>query len=167
MKVKGQFWMRWVEEYTPPGSVSGHDILPGLPRKRVPDPYAPCILVVDDDVEIQRLFSRILEEAGYFVKAATGGREALQLAEDWFFELAVVDMSMPDMDGFEVIKAMRESVPGVKILMVSGYTAAGNLLPLAKKLGASATLQKPFDVKTLLNTVCGILASTETATVVQ
>src|SRR5690348_8095425 len=66
MKVKEQFWMRWVEEETPPGSGSGHDILPGLPRKRVPDPYAPCILVVDDDVEIQRLFSRILEEAGYF-----------------------------------------------------------------------------------------------------
>jgi len=166
MKVRNNFACVGLKRKTPPGSGSGHDILPGLPRKRVPDPYAPCILVVDDDVEIQRLFSRILEEAGYFVKAATGGREALQLAEDWFFELAVVDMSMPDMDGFEVIKAMRESAPGVKILMVSGYTV-GNLLPLAKKLGASATLQKPFDPKTLLNTVCGILASTETAPVVQ
>jgi len=131
-----------------------------LGPRRVPDPYAPCILVVDDDAEVQRLFSRVLEEAGYFVKVAGGGKEALRLAEDWSFELAVVDMTMPDMDGFEVLKAMRQSDPRVKILMVSG-SSFSNLLPLAKKLGASATLQKPFDPETLLNTVCRILASAE------
>ena len=89
--------------------------------KRTPEPYAPCLLVADDDAQIRTLFRRVLQEAGYLVTEARNGREALLALSDRFFELMILDLSMPDTDGFEVLKLARTELPKLKILVISGF----------------------------------------------
>jgi CheY-like chemotaxis protein len=126
--------------------------------KRRPEPYAPSILVVDDDARDRTLVRRILEDAGYYVAEAASGREGFQFAKDRFFEVVVVDISMPDMDGFELLRAIRSELPDVKALLVSGYMA-GTFLSIAEKLGAAATLDKALASENLLPAVCLLIAS--------
>jgi len=126
--------------------------------KRQPEPYTPSILVVDDDAQIRTLFRRILEDAGYFVAEAASGREGFRFVRDRFFEVVVMDISMPDMDGFELLRAIRSELPDVKALIVSGYMAR-TFLSIAQKLGAAATLDKALASESLLPVVCRLIAS--------
>jgi len=126
--------------------------------KHRPEPYAPSILVIDDDAQIRTLFRRLLEDAGYYVAEAASGREGFRAAKDRFFEVVVMDMSMPDMDGFELLRAIRTELPAVKSLIVSGYMT-GTFLPIAEKLGATATLDKVRASESLLSVVCRLVAA--------
>jgi CheY-like chemotaxis protein len=125
---------------------------------RMPHPYAPCILVVDDEPPIRSLFTAILQDAGFFVSEATTGRQALHLLEERYFELVILDLSMPDIDGFDLLKIVRQELPHVKVLVISGYMQ-GPMLEAAKLFGAVGTLSKPSAPKTLLLKVCDILQS--------
>ena len=126
------------------------------PSHRHAEPYVPSILVVDDDPHIRASFRRILEEAGYLVTDAGTGKEASNAARDWFFEVMILDLSMPQDDGFDVIRSVRDWAPGLKILVVSEFMA-GRMLPVAAKLGAAATLNKADASDKLLTEVCGLL----------
>lgn len=132
--------------------------MPTTPKHRRAEPYVPSILVVDDDPEIRNLFRRILEDVGYLVTDAGNGREASKAASEWFFELMILDLSMPNEDGFEVIRAVRGHAPDLKILVVSDFMA-GRMLPVAAKLGAHATMNKAEAPARLLIAVCGLLES--------
>jgi CheY-like chemotaxis protein len=125
--------------------------------RRSPEPYAPSILIVDDLAEITRLGRRILEEIGYFVTEASSGKEALAALETTFFDLIVLDLSMPEMDGFEFLNAVRGELPELKIIIMSGFMPA-TMLHAAKLSGATATLAKPFSADSLLSVVCQVLA---------
>jgi len=129
--------------------------------KRTPAPYAPCVLVADDEAQIRTLFRRLLEETGYFVTEARNGREALRALSDQFFELMILDLSMPDMDGFEVLKLARTELPNLKVLVMSGFMH-GALLEAATLCGAAAVLEKPLSPDSLLTTVCKVLGARET-----
>ncbi|HTT61839.1 MAG TPA: response regulator transcription factor [Bryobacteraceae bacterium] len=126
------------------------------PSRRTPEPYAPCVLIVDDDQHVRGSFREILEEAGYFVTEASNGREALRAAADWFFEVLIVDLSMPDADGLEAIRSIRSELPGAKILAISGFME-GAMLSVAAKMGATATLNKSVAREQLLSKVCQLL----------
>lgn len=130
--------------------------MPESPKHRRPEPYVPSILVVDDDPQVRALFRSILEEAGYLVCDASTGREASKATSEWFFELMILDLSMPQEDGFEVIRSVRSSAPGLKILAVSDFMA-GRMLPVASKMGAAATMKKADASDRLLTTVCQLL----------
>jgi len=125
--------------------------------KRKPEPYAPSILVADDDAQLRTLFRRILEEAGYFVTEAAAGRIAVSAARERFFDVLITDLSMPDIDGFELISMIRSELPGIKVLVVSGYMSGG-LLPLAGKLAATAWLDKLLAPGLLLPVVGRLIA---------
>ena len=125
--------------------------------RRSPEPDAPSILIVDDDPNIQRLCRRILEETGYFVTEASSSKEALAAIETTFFDLILLDLTMPEMDGFEFLKAVRGELPKLKIIIMSGFMPA-TMLPAAKLFGATATLAKPFSPDSLLSVVCQVLA---------
>jgi CheY-like chemotaxis protein len=114
---------------------------------------------VDDEEPIRRLLRRGLEGVGYFVEEAASGRDAMRAVEDKFFDLLVLDLSMPEMDGFEVIRAIRRELPHIKIIVSSGFLAGSNMLRMAELLGADATIQKPTSRDDLLKTVCDVLAS--------
>ena len=117
----------------------------------------PCtILVVDDDAQIRGLCRTTLEESGYLVREAGNGQRALGAIQETTFDLIVLDLSMPDMDGFEFLKVVRAIVPKLKIVVISGFLG-GTMLTAAKLFGAAATLAKPFSSDSLLSAVDEVL----------
>jgi len=122
------------------------------------------ILLIDDDGTVRKVVKSMLEQAGFEVVEAANGASGLKALAAGDFDLAVVDIFMPDMDGLETIKALRERVPGVRILAMSGFRprlscADGpDFLAMAIKLGAVLSLQKPFGGPDLVRAVETCLA---------
>jgi len=108
---------------------------------RRPAPGSVRILVVDDDPQVRELFGVLLERAGYGVSQAKSGREALKSLRHNRFDILVLDLEMPDLDGFDVLKVTRSEFKRLKVLVVSGYLD-GVLLKAAECLGAAASLNK-------------------------
>ncbi len=111
------------------------------------------ILLIDDDASIRMIFQVTLERAGHHVLTAEHGKHGLRLLEHQAVDLIIVDIFMPELDGFELIPLLRESYPASKIIAISGVSGEGNYLDAAKYLGAHDTLKKPFSPQELLDTV--------------
>jgi CheY-like chemotaxis protein len=103
---------------------------------------SPHILIVDDDRQVLRFFKKTLEESGYTVTATTSGKQALAFIQKSMPDLLVLDLEMPEPDGFDILKAERAKFPHLRTIVVSGYLH-GALLQAAKIFGATATLEKP------------------------
>jgi DNA-binding response OmpR family regulator len=128
-----------------------------LDRQTPVDCMHHTILVVDDDTQVRTLCRLTLEESGYLVSEATNGKNALAAIEETDFALIVLDLAMPDMDGFEFLKGVRAKSPKPKILVISGFLG-GTMLAAAKLFGAAATLAKAFSPDSLLLVVSEVLA---------
>lgn len=113
------------------------------------------ILIVDDYLEFRRMLSRLLESAGYRVREAENGAEALQMHRSAPADLIITDILMPEKEGLETIRELRREYPDIKIIAMSGggQAGTGTYLNLAEKLGASRTFIKPFEVLDLLEAV--------------
>jgi CheY-like chemotaxis protein len=128
------------------------------PSAAMPELKFRCsILVVDDDSQVRKLFSQVLNKAGYAVYEACNGLEAKAFLQRIQFDLIILDLNMPEMDGFEVLKFARSELPGVKIIVASGFMQ-GTMLKAAKLFGAAATLDKPVPISLLLSTVREVMA---------
>ncbi|MEW6115804.1 MAG: response regulator [Nitrospirota bacterium] len=79
------------------------------------------ILVVDDEKNILKLYQAELEDEGYTVVTANSGREALEVFEKENPDLVTLDILMPDMDGIQVLRQMKEKRPSVPIIMLTAY----------------------------------------------
>jgi DNA-binding response OmpR family regulator len=117
------------------------------------------ILLIDDDDQVRMLFQIALEEAGYHVLSAPGGKEGLRLLHDQVVDVIVVDIFMPEMDGLELIQLLRKTRPTSKIIAISGGSGERNYLDTAKYFGANDTLKKPFSLQELLHAVATQLKS--------
>jgi len=117
---------------------------------------APRILIVDDEVHVRKLFVAVLAESGFAVTAAQNGRHALSLLSDAEFDVVILDMCLPDMDGLELIRRLHGDYPFLKIAAVSGFMG-GTLQREAMSAGADATLSKPTTAMRLRNTVYALL----------
>lgn len=117
---------------------------------------AKQILIVDDDGNDVALFRRILEGAGYVVSGAQSGKQAVSAIQERAFDLVILDLSIPDMDGFEILRAIRRLTVQVRVLVVSGFMF-GQLSAAAKALGAAAVLDKKVAVDMLLVAVENLL----------
>jgi len=102
------------------------------------------ILVVDDEEIVIRSCLRILGAGGYQVEAVASGREALQKIDEAPFDVLLLDIMMPKMDGLEVLQKVKESHPDIQVIMVTGLAQVGTAVR-AMKLGAFDYLPKPFD----------------------
>ncbi len=127
--------------------------------KPVPDPSMPIsdskvrVLVVDDDEKILRFLHSSIRLAGYDVMTANCGEEALQLIESGKPQCMVLDMLMPAMDGFEVLKRLR-STSEMPVIAVSAHADnAGQAL----SLGANVFLAKPFRPDKLIKKIRAIV----------
>ena len=110
------------------------------------------ILIVDDDENIRKTMKAILEDENYFVEIATNGKEAIQMSNEKMFNLALLDIRLPDMEGVELLKLMKEYVPRTRKIMVTGFPTIQNAVTAVNKK-ADAYLLKPVDVEKLLELV--------------
>ena len=112
------------------------------------------ILVVDDDENILNLERTILEQKGFDVTTATGGADALQLLADHPFDLVLLDVMMPELDGFTVCRKIKED-PRLKDIPVIFLTAKGGGEALAEgfESGAVMYINKPFTANKLITIV--------------
>ncbi|HEY3445406.1 MAG TPA: sigma-54 dependent transcriptional regulator [Myxococcales bacterium] len=115
-----------------------------------------AVLVVDDD-ESSREFQRdVLGGEGYQVRVAPGGAEALQMLEGGAFDLVLLDVRMPGVDGLEVLKRFREKGGQAPVIVLSALGAAEDVVK-AMRLGASDYLTKPIEVADLLSSAARAL----------
>lgn len=120
------------------------------------------ILVVDDNIHTQALMMAILEAEQFSVTVANDGQEALDILESRHIDLAVVDIMMPNMDGYELTKILREANNDLPILMISAKQ-----LPADKKqgflVGIDDYMTKPFDEEEMILRVRALLRRSKIA----
>jgi len=107
------------------------------------------ILIVDDDENITKTMKAILQDEGYLVETAVTGDEAIQKAEKTPYNIALLDIRLPDMEGIELLKLINDGVPRTRKIMVTGYPSMQNAIAALNK-GADAYLIKPVEVDSLL-----------------
>jgi two-component system nitrogen regulation response regulator NtrX len=112
----------------------------------------PKILVVDDDETIRTTMKAILQDEGYQVDLAGTGKEAIQKTTEKNYNVALLDIRLPDMEGVELLKLLKDGVPRTRKIMVTGYPSMQNAISALNK-NADAYLLKPVDVEKLLATV--------------
>lgn len=105
---------------------------------------AKKILVVDDNAEFCRNVSDILELKHWSVVTAHDGQEALELAKDGSFDLALMDCRMPFLNGVEAFEKMKENTPEIRVILMSAY-AVEEKIHKALRDGALDFLKKPID----------------------
>jgi DNA-binding NtrC family response regulator len=110
------------------------------------------ILVVDDDESIRKTMKAILEDEGYIVDLAATGSEAIQKTNEKAYNIALLDIRLPDMEGVELLKLIKDTVPHTRKIMVTGYPSMQNAVAALNK-NADAYLTKPVNVEKLLNMV--------------
>src|SRR5664279_2842973 len=86
------------------------------------------ILVVDDDETIRTTMKATLEGEGYLVDLAGTGKEAIQKTQEKTYNVALLDIRLPDMEGVELLKLMRDSIPRTRKIMVTGYPTMQNAI---------------------------------------
>lgn len=117
------------------------------------------ILVIDDERAVRELVGLILSRAGYEVTTACDGREGLRRVEEEAPDLVITDITMPDMEGIELILLLRKRHAGVPIVAMSGNVVGRGFLKVTEVLGAAATLNKPFSAQELITIVREALAN--------
>jgi len=112
------------------------------------------ILVVDDSMETTEMLGKLLQLEGAFVESARSGAEALEIAQRKTFDLVVSDISMPEMDGYQLLKKLRElpSMANVPAVALTGY-GRGADVDRALEEGFAEHLTKPLDLDQLLKIV--------------
>ena len=118
------------------------------------------VLVVDDDSLTRALIRELVEPIASEVIEASDGRSACKVCRVARPDLVILDLVMPEQDGFETLKALRTDYPGVRIIVMSG-AFDGMFLRAAKRLGANATLNKPFTAKELTQAILSAESSNE------
>ena len=106
------------------------------------------ILIVDDEQSYRQLLSLVFEEQGNSIRTAMNGRQALELLQAEPADVIISDVKMPDMDGIEMLRAVRETLPDVGVILMTAFASVETARE-AFKLGADDFIQKPFDVEEL------------------
>jgi DNA-binding response OmpR family regulator len=107
------------------------------------------ILVADDERNIRKTLAMILEAAGYRVDAAADGEEALDKCKEQFYDIALVDIQMPKLDGLALLQKIRALKPKTAVVIMTAYGSVARAVE-AMKLGAVDFLEKPFEPKIIL-----------------
>lgn len=116
------------------------------------------ILVVDDEEALRSVLCAELEGEGYQVASAIDGQDAIDIISKKEFDLVLLDIKMPNIDGFEVLKFIKEKRPQTKVVMLTGFADLKNAIE-SKKLGAEDFVSKPYDLVDLLTTVERVLST--------
>jgi DNA-binding NtrC family response regulator len=107
------------------------------------------ILVVDDDYEIRETLSSVLLSEGYMVETVKNGKEAIKASETAYFDVALIDMELPDMNGIEILRRLKEKQPRMVMIIITGFASLENAVKAVNE-GAHGYVLKPFNVGELL-----------------
>ena len=118
------------------------------------------ILIVDDDKGILKSFSAILELKGYRVSTAESGQEAIEKFQAKYYNMALIDIKLPDLEGTKLLKEFHQINPDTKQIMVTGYATLENAIE-SLNLGADGYLVKPVTPGKLLSYVADKLKEQE------
>jgi signal transduction histidine kinase len=110
------------------------------------------ILIVDDDESTRRSLRLIFEKMGYETETAGTGREAIEKAQGRFFNLALLDIRLPDMAGIQLLAPLKEMHPDMAVILVTGYASLKTAVQALNE-GASGYITKPLDMDEVLVTV--------------
>jgi DNA-binding NtrC family response regulator len=110
------------------------------------------ILVIDDDSSVRKVLATALEDEGYSVETAENGTEAIRKSNSNFYNLALIDIRLPDMEGTRLLTEMKETTPKMVKIIITGYPGLQNAVEAVNK-GADAYIVKPFKMDSLLKTV--------------
>ncbi|HJS50860.1 MAG TPA: sigma-54 dependent transcriptional regulator [Pyrinomonadaceae bacterium] len=106
------------------------------------------ILIVDDEQSYRQLLSLVFEGDGHTLRTAVNGREALEMLQAEPADVVISDVKMPDMDGIDMLQAVRETQPDLGVILMTAFASVETARE-AFKLGADDFIQKPFDVEEL------------------
>jgi len=112
----------------------------------------PSILIVEDDTNIRKTLNAILQRKGYSTDTAENGREAIQKSKAKFFNLALLDIKLPDIEGTKLLTTMHENLPKMVKIMITGYPSLENTVE-AVNLGAHAYIIKPVKPEKLIKLI--------------
>ena len=114
------------------------------------------ILIAEDDAELRQLFSRVLTKNGYNVKGVSNGREALDCMENDFFDLIISDIMMPEVDGYEFVRLLRECNDKTPVLMITARDAFDDMRQ-GFDSGTDDYMVKPVNVNEMVLRVGALL----------
>jgi len=112
----------------------------------------PRILVIDDDENIRTVFKMNLEDRGYEVDSAANGQEALDKASRRFYNIALIDIKLPDMEGTALLDTFNEKLPKMKKIIVTGFPTIENAMKAVNE-GADGYILKPVKMEALIETI--------------
>jgi DNA-binding NtrC family response regulator len=110
------------------------------------------ILIIDDDENIRKVLQTILEDEGYIVDTSETAKKGIERSEQAFYNLALIDVRLPDMEGTELLSKLHSTKPRMRKIIVTGYPTLQNAISAVNK-GADAYVMKPFEVEKILQTI--------------
>lgn len=110
------------------------------------------ILIIDDDESIREALKTILEDEGYVVETAGTAKEAIEKTNEKFYNILLIDIRLPDMEGIDLLLKIRNTTPKMRKIIVTGYPTLNNAIEAVNR-GADAYVVKPFDVERVLATI--------------
>jgi len=110
------------------------------------------ILLVDDNKDILAVLQEVFEKKGFKVCVAESGEECLRKAQEMRFQIILLDIKLPGIDGVETLKRLRQARPSVAVIMMTGHSVE-DLIDDAIKTGSYACIRKPFDLGKVIETI--------------
>src|SRR6056297_747434 len=117
------------------------------------------ILVIDDDLHIRDMLTEMLQDSGYQVVTATNGYEGIKEYSRADFQLIIMDILMPEKEGIETYRELKQADSDVKVIAISGggQIGAEQYLRMIRYFGVQHTFEKPVEKKKLLSTIDSII----------
>lgn len=113
------------------------------------------ILVVDDNLDLLETFAKILERRGFRVETADNGAKAVTKCQLQNFDITLMDIVMPEMNGVEALKKIKEFHPGALVILMTAYSDE-NLLQAAREEGVHRIINKPIQIDQLIKLINGL-----------
>ena len=115
-----------------------------------------AVLIIDDDPGVRKMLSTVLEDAGYLIEAVAEGKDAIKACSKTPFDVALVDIELPDTKGTELIAKLKKLQPRIITIIVTGRPSVENAIKAVNEK-ADAYLTKPIEVTELLSTIAKLL----------
>ena len=110
------------------------------------------ILVIDDDEGIRKVITTALNDESYITDTASNGKEAIEKSRINAYNLAIIDIHLPDMEGTQLLAELKETTPKMRKIIVTGFPEVQNAITAVKK-GADDYITKPVKIDVLINSI--------------